>query len=213
MPAFVERYSAKQRAVLFREAIDHARPVAQVLRAARAGELDGLEPAEQAELGAMGNGYACQLVRQERDERDAVANAAAAPDGLVRELAGLLLKRAERDIRRIASSTGKPMDTGASLQLLKVMREANALLRADAPTGNGAGDAPTDAPAPEPAAPRSLAARIAAQSEPAEDNAHETQSADTARAPTINAPDRNTTDSSTRPVRAGAGDSLARGAV
>ena len=69
MPAFAATYSRKQKQVLYREAIDNAQPIAAILRAARAGELDGLEPAEQASLGAISNAWAGTLVKEERMKR------------------------------------------------------------------------------------------------------------------------------------------------
>jgi ribosomal protein S7 len=162
MPAFSPTYSEAMRDALFREAIDNAVPVREVLRRARAGELEELSPADGATLGGMAYGYALQLVREERQDRGGVSKARSEPAPLAREIASRLLKRALKDAERIARDKPKTtMNTGVARELLKVAEQATVLLkrldelgRHDAPAGAASKRAP--------AKPRGLAAQLAA---------------------------------------------------
>lgn len=213
MPAFVEMYSSEQREVLFREVIDHGRSAKDVLRAARAGELEGLSSADGATLGRMAYGYALQLVRDERQERTGVAGARKEPEPIARDIAARLLKRALKDADRIARDKPKePMNTGDALGVLKVTREATALLR-DLDGSNGKGNAAkTNGPA-APAQPRGLAAQLAAQPDPAADDAP-IPSSDSGEhtTPRTHTPNNNTNSSNSGAVRSRA-FTAPRGAV
>jgi hypothetical protein len=162
MPAFAPTYSAAMREALFREAIDNAVSVREVLRRARAGELEDLSPADGAALGGMAYGYALQLVREERQDRGGISQARGQPVPIAREIATRLLKRALRDVERIERDKRKsPMNAREADDLLKVADRAAALIdRLDKMAG---GDStPDTASKRQPSKPRGLAAQLAA---------------------------------------------------
>lgn len=166
MPAFAAKYSTEQRETLYRECIDEARPVAQVLRDAQAGTLDGLDPVQQAQLGAMPYGYAARLVKDEGHARRGVKRSGKEPIPGARDLIARLLARTEREVIRLERIPSKPLDIATATatarligEIVKVARDIDAVPKA----GKAA---PAAAPAPQ-----GIAARIAAAAqkpEPAE---------------------------------------------
>lgn len=157
MPAFAATYSTEQRETLYRECIDEARPVAQVLRDAQAGTLEGLEPEQQAQLGTMSYGYATRLVKDEGHARRGVKRSGKEPIPGARDLIARLLARTEREVIRLERIPSKPLDIATATatarligEIVKVARDIDA-----APKGGKA--APAAA-----AEPQGIAARIAA---------------------------------------------------
>lgn len=170
MPAYVSTYSAKQREILFSYAIDSETPIKQVLKDAREGKLEGLTHDEQLSLGAISYAYACQLVKEERHERGGVAAARKSPDRVARNLAAMLLRRAEADVRLLTEKRKKePMkadDQRLAAAALKTAREAMSFLaELEKTRGNGAKPS-----SPAPAKPSGLAAQIAASASTAADD-------------------------------------------
>lgn len=166
MGAFAAKYSQDQRETLYRECIDEARPVAEVLRAAQAGTLDGLEVVQQTQLGAMPYGYAARLVKDERADRRGVKRSGKEPIPGSRDLLARLLARTEREVKRLERFPAKQLDAAQAIattrlvgEIVKVARDIDAV-----PKGGKA----AAAAAPEP---QGIAARIAAAAqkpEPAE---------------------------------------------
>lgn len=157
MPAFAAKYSPEQRETLYRECIDEARPVAEVLRAAQAGTLDGLDVVQQAQLGAMPYGYAARLVKDERADRRGVKRSGKEPIPGSRDLLARLLARTEREVKRLERFPAKQLDAAQAIattrlvgEIVKVARDIDAAPKA----GKGAAAA-----TPEP---QGIAARIAA---------------------------------------------------
>lgn len=202
MPAFAETYSAAQRAALFHAAIDDKMPVRAVLDAAGRGELPGLDAADQRVLAGMAYGYACQLVRDEKLERGGVERVRAQPDKIARDIAIRVLKRAERDIAEIERRAGKrPLKLDESRQVehaQKRVRDAMALVR----ELDGTGKQATAEKTREPERPRSLVARIAAQSKTEAGDTHTPTDADASNAAArANTSNGETTGAGGGPVR------------
>lgn len=161
MPAFVEKYSTAQREALFRAVIDQQIGVRASLRACAAGELPGLAPVDQKTLAGMAYGYACELVREERENRAGVQVARTAPDRIAQEIATRVLKRAQRDLIEIERKAGKRAmkadESAATDAAVKRARAAMALLRELGGLARGSGKPSTPAAARS----TSLAERIA----------------------------------------------------
>lgn len=164
MPAFVSTYSAAQRQRLFEVVIDGGMSARKALDAAAAGELGGLGIEDQRGLGGMSYGHACDLIREERIERNGISSATAHPAKIAREIGLRLLVRAKKDAARIADEGLKsPMNAEAAAKTVKVTRDILALLR-DLDAGKANGNAKGTSSGPVKA--QSLAARIAAGADP-----------------------------------------------
>lgn len=209
MPAFVEVYSDRMRAALFRDVLDGRRPVTEALRRAREGALPDLDPADQTVLAGMNYGFAAQLVREERERRQIIPRAAGQVRELVHETALRLAHLADREARRLAVSKAKvPVDTGAGIGAGKLAREALAIIRdLEAPNAKGNGKPSADGPETKPKRPLTLPEQIAAAQGPvASETTHPTtvegEEALRAEAPTDNAPNRSAEPAHARAVLA-----------
>lgn len=202
MPAFVKRYSAEMRDALFSAVFDQELSVQRALRTAAAGQLDGLSRADQTTLGEMTYAYACELVREERARRGALKQLREDAQEVAKQLAARLLALADREVQRIERSPLKtPVDTGRAAGAAKMAREALALTR-DAttePKDNAKTAADKTA---TPKKPRTLAATIAADTEPVatDDDTQEGDHGERA-APRANAPDQPTHEQNASSVR------------
>lgn len=131
-------------------------------RAAQAGELPGQTPEDTKDFQSLSYTYACQIVREHRDELDGVQLARSQPNTVTRDAATLLLRRAQLDAKKIANAQKPLMDTGAALQTLRVIEAAQRVIQNLEPKKSAA-KAETTATSK----PRSLAAQIAASADTA----------------------------------------------
>lgn len=178
MPAFVEKFSENMRAALFRACIDNGQSVRAALRAAEAGELEGLSSEDQAVLASMAYGYAATLVKDERERRGEVAKVRADVAETAHEVAAELASIAKRETQRLARIKPKTPEesrahSAACTAAGKVMSDALALARDASGKQSGKDSAPA---AEQPKAPRSLVARIAAEADTEDGDAHTTPS-------------------------------------
>lgn len=178
MPAFVEKYSPEMRAALYSAVLERGQTTRAALRAAAAGELPDLSAEDQAILAGIAYGYASELVADEKLRRAGNVRAKKDTDAVARGVAARLLGLADREARLLeAAPTRKPVDTGRAVGAAKLAREAVALVHLlDA--GPKTASAKTDAKGAEQRKPRSLAARIAAESNAEQDDALPTPTAD-----------------------------------
>lgn len=202
MPAFVQRYSADMREALFSAVFDQELSVQRALRTAAAGQLEGLSRADQTTLGEMTYAYACELVREERARRGAMKKIREDASEVAKQLAARLLALADREVQRLERSPLKtPVDTGRGVAAAKLAREALALTRDATAEPKDTGKAPGDKTA-GPKKPRTLAATIAADTEPAapDDETLEEAGGDNA-APRAQATEDQTHEQNTSSVR------------
>lgn len=204
MPAYVEIYSADMRAALFRAVLDRGMDVRATLRAAAAGELEHLSADDQRTLAGMAYGYACELVRDERDRRGNVQKVRADTTDAALQLAARLLALADREVARIERAKARePVDTARAAAAAKLAREALALARDAAhEPKQPAAKQPGTAPAPRPT---TLAAAIAAGESTATPNTPSNPSDSATATHTTN---DHTHDTSTSAVRLRAASSL-----
>lgn len=202
MPAYVEIYSADMRTALFHATIDREMSVQGALRAAAAGELEGLSTEDQRTLGGIAYAYACELVREEKLRRGAVKKVRDDAVEVAKQLAARLLALADREVQRIERGKLKdPVDTGRATAAAKLAREALALTRDATLEPKTAAKTTTDKTAPT-QRPRTLAAVIAADSGPAaDDDPQDNDARGESATPRDGANERKTNDESAGPVR------------
>lgn len=202
MPAFVQRYSADMREALFQAVFERELSVQRALRTAAAGELDGLSRDDQGTLGEMTYAYACELVREERARRGAMKKIREDAQEVAKQLAARLLALADREVQRLERSPLKtPVDTGRGVAAAKLAREALALTRDATAEPKDTAKTSADKTA-TPKKPRTLAATIAADTEPAAPDDETQEDADGERAaPRANTTNETTNDESTSSVR------------
>ncbi len=160
MPAFSAKYGPKVWEVLYAECIDNSRGLTDVLRAARAGELQGLDAAQQATMGAMGYGYASRKLKDERLLRQGLNRRRKDPGKVSRDLLARLVTRAELEVKHIERQGKGSMDTGQSLAIVELIRRAAIATRELNTTAPVPARGKTTSSAP--AGPATLAERIAA---------------------------------------------------
>jgi hypothetical protein len=202
MPNFVEKYSAEMRAALYTAVLEREQTLRATLRAAAAGELPDLGAEDQATLAGMAYGYAAQLVADERLRRAGNVRAKKDTDATARGVAARLLALADREARLLEAAPAKrPVDTGRAVGAAKLAREAVALVHAlDA--GPKTAPAKTDTKGAEQRKPRSLAARIAAESSAEQDDPNAPTHADGASGLDVTSPENDDeTRTNAGPVR------------
>lgn len=202
MPAFARQYSTEMREALFRAVFERELSVQRALNAAAAGQLDGLNRADQTTLAKMAYPYACELVRNERADRGAMTKVREDASEVAKQLAARLLALADREVQRLERAPLKnPVDAGHGIAAAKMAREALALTRDATTAPKDTGKAP-DGKTATPKKPRTLAATIAADTEPVapDDETLEEADGDSA-APRANATDQPTHEQNASPVR------------
>lgn len=128
MPAYTAKFSREQRKALFRAVLGENMSVRGALDAAAAGQLPELGVEQQRELATMNYSYACQLVNEERDNRDGVQRARSQPNSVTKDAAVALLRRAQKDALKIANAKKPLMDADAAQKTLGVIEKAQRVL-------------------------------------------------------------------------------------
>ena len=196
MPAFTATYSQEARRALFRAVLVDGMTTKAALRAAAAGELPDLSAEDQADLARMGYSYACRLIKEEEHARDGVQRARSAPGTVTKDVATLLLRRAQKDAQKIANAQKGLMDADAALKVLRVTEACQKVLANLEPKRNANAEKDNG-----PKAPLSLAQRIAAGSNAEPDDNHTEPNADGSQAtPTISDDDTQTDEANAGPA-------------